>query len=250
MFSADDVFLDLTHSHTINIATDAELLADIPHQNDDVLPTDGEKLMFTADNRSMDVTRSHTVNMTSGSVLLPTGRKMDISVEKKNVSSLLPCLDPEFANFIASLSKPCDPSINLMVTKVTPACSEETNSSLAPVKTKRPDVDKENQVPTFIMRKSLNRSRKTGDSSYGSALCSDDGVSKDVTEAQTGHILGSTDDDDYDDDDPFQCLFPTQEMYSQYGKRVSQTAEMLKAKQQQCSKTLVSSDHKGEFLLI
>uniref|UniRef100_A0A3Q3KAG7 Knl1 C-terminal RWD domain-containing protein n=1 Tax=Monopterus albus TaxID=43700 RepID=A0A3Q3KAG7_MONAL len=245
MFSADDVFLDLTHSHTINIATDAELLADIPHQNDDVLPTDGEKLMFTADNRSMDVTRSHTVNMTSGSVLLPTGRKMDISVEKKNVSSLLPCLDPEFANFIASLSKPCDPSINLMVTKVTPACSEETNSSLAPVKTKRPDVDKENQVPTFIMRKSLNRSRKTGDSSYGSALCSDDGVSKDVTEAQTGHILGSTDDDDYDDDDPFQCLFPTQEMYSQYGKRVSQTAEMLKAKQQQCSKTLVSSDHKG-----
>ncbi|XP_070782456.1 outer kinetochore KNL1 complex subunit KNL1 [Enoplosus armatus] len=65
----------------------------------------------------------------------------------------------------------------------------------------------------------------------------------DMTEAQTGRIQGFTDDDD--DDDAFQCLFPTQEMYSHFDNtpRVSQTAE--KNKRQQSSKTLASSNSKA-----
>lgn len=217
MFSTDDAFMDMTHCHTINIANDAELLTDISLQNG-VLPTCGEKtVMFTADDGSMDMTLSRTLNMTSGSVSLPAGRNMDLSIEK--ISSTVPCLDPEFENFLASLSKPSGPSINPVITRMAPPAGhsfEATNGSLAQVKTQRADVDKENQAPTSVsavMEKSLTTSRRTGDSSLGSALYPED-----------------------DDDDAFQCLFPTQEMYSLAAKAT---------KQQQSSKTLASFNPKG-----
>ncbi|XP_044025456.1 kinetochore scaffold 1 isoform X2 [Siniperca chuatsi] len=248
MFSTDDAFMDMTHSHTINIAGDADLLADISLQNYNILPSSGEKtVMFTADDGSMDMTLSHTLNMLSGSTSLPTSRNMDLSVEKGNISSSVPCLDPGFENFLASLSKPGGPSVNPVITRMTPptgGSSEETNGSLAQIKTQRADVDKENQAPTSVsavMEKSLNTSRKIGESSYGSALYPEGDLSMGMTEAQTGRIQGFTDDDD-DDDDPFQCLFPTQEMYSHLDNRVSQTAQ--KTKQQQSSKPLASFNPK------
>ncbi len=219
MFSTDDAFMDMTHSHTINIANDAELLADISLQNG-VLPTSGEKtLMFAADDGSMDMTLSRTLNMTSGSASLPAGRNMDLSVEK--ISSSVPCLDPEFENFLASLSKPSGPSVNPGTTRVTPPAGrsfEETNASLAQIKTKRADVDKENQAPTSVsavMEKSLTTCRRIGESSYGSALCPEE---------------------EDDDDDAFRCLFPTQEMYSQAAETT---------KQQQSTKTLAPLNPKG-----
>ncbi|KAI3363664.1 hypothetical protein L3Q82_001283 [Scortum barcoo] len=215
MFSTDDAFMDMTHSHTINIANDAELLADVSPQNG-VLPTSEEKtVMFTVDDGSMDMTLNHTLSMTSRSFSLPAGRNMDLSVEK--ISSSVPCLDPEFENFLASLSKPGDPSINPALTKVTPPAgnsSEDANGSLAQTKTQTCDVDKENQAPASVlalMEKSLTTSRRTGDSSCRSALCPED--------------------KDDDDEDAFQCLFPTQEMYLQAAET---------AKQQQSSTTPAS----------
>ncbi|XP_028460214.1 uncharacterized protein knl1 [Perca flavescens] len=201
MFSADDEFMDMTHSHTINIAGDAELLADISLQNYDPLPSRREKTeMFTVNNASM----------------------------ARNICSSVPSLDPEFEKFLASHSKQSGPSSSPVITRTKPASgasSEEANRSLAQIKTQRADVDKENQAPSSVsavVEKSFNTSRKIGELSYGTALCPEDDLSMDMTKAQTESMLGFT------DDDPFQCLFPTQEMYSRFDNRVSQKAEKTK----------------------
>lgn len=243
MFSTDDAFMDMTNCHTINIANESVLPADISLQDYDVLPSSRERtVMSAADSRSMDNTSSRTVSMTNRSGSLPSGRNMDLSVEKNTLSSSLPCLDPEFEDFLASLSKSSCPLVNPVITKMTPTgtSSEVKNCSLAQIKTQMNDVDKENQVPasaSFALDKS-SLCRKICESSYRSVLCPEDDVSMDITEAQTGRIQGS------DDDDFFRCLFPTQEMYSQSDKRVSQTLE-VKSKQQQSSNMLSSPDPKG-----
>ncbi|CAK6975982.1 uncharacterized protein knl1 isoform X7 [Scomber scombrus] len=163
MLFSDDADMDMTHSHTINIANDKELLGD-------------KTMMFTADNASMDMTQSHTVNLTSGPESLSTGRNMDISL-----SSSVPGLDPGFKSFLASLSKPSGSSVNPVITRMTPTPGASSNSALAKVKTQRADVDKENQAPTSsIMERSQNKPR----TSYGGALCPED-----MTKAQTGRIF-------------------------------------------------------------
>ncbi|KAE8286724.1 hypothetical protein D5F01_LYC14671 [Larimichthys crocea] len=232
MFS-DDAFMDMTHSHTINIANDGELLADISLHNYDVLATRREKtVMFTADDGYKNKTLSHTV--TSG--------RMDLGAEIRNVSSSVPSMDPGFENFLASLSKPSAPSINPVMTRMTPpagASSGDAKGSLAQIKTQKAEVDKENQVPTSVsaaketLEKSLNTSRKISESS----LYPKDDVKADMSEAQTDRIRGLT-----DDNDPFQWLFPTQETHSHLDNRVSQTAQ--KTKPQQSSKTLASFNTK------
>nr|XP_046228296.1 kinetochore scaffold 1 isoform X2 [Scatophagus argus] len=238
MFSTDDAFMDMTHCQTINIANDAQLLPDISHQNYAVFPSSRDKtVMFTADEGSMDMTLSHTVNLTSGSVSLPTCRSTGLNAETRNISSSVPCLDPEFENFLASIFKPSHPGVNPVITSVTlpaGASSEETSSSQAQHKTQTDYVDKENQAPTSVsaaMEKSLNASRKTR--SYGSVLCQKDDVSMDMTVAHTGRIQGFT-----DDDGPCQG----QEVHSHPNSRVSQTTE--KTKQQQSSKMLASFNPK------
>ncbi|XP_058469554.1 uncharacterized protein knl1 isoform X2 [Solea solea] len=210
VFSSDDAFMDMTHSQTINFASYGEFLAD------DALPSGGEKMvMFAADDASMDMTLSHTVNLKNGTVSLP--RHMDLNVQKRNVPSTLPSLDPGFEDFLASLSKSGGPSSSATV---------ESNCSLAHIKEKKADVDKENRLPASVpsvMEKSLNASRKTGQASYESVLCPDDNVSMNLTEVQTGRILGFT-----GTDDPFQCLFPTEDMYVHTDRRVSQMTAMTK----------------------
>ncbi|XP_008276592.1 protein CASC5 [Stegastes partitus] len=245
MFSTEDAFMDMTHSHTINIASDSEILGDISLQNYGILPTGKEKRgMITVGDGFTDMTLSHTVNMTSGS--LTASRNMSLSEEKRNVSASLPCMDPGFENFLASLSKPSGPSINVTRMAASDGTSSgEASSSLAQIKTQRADVDKENQAPTCVsavLEKSLNNSRRIRESFYGSALCPKDDVTMDLTEAQTGRILGVND----DDDDPFQCLFPTQDMYAHFDKRVSPTAERMKTNQQQSSRTWGSADPKDK----
>ncbi|XP_005475132.1 uncharacterized protein knl1 [Oreochromis niloticus] len=192
MFSTEDAAMDMTQSHTINIA--ADIPEDIPLDNYDIFPVLGE-------NRLID---------DKATVLpLSTGRIVDVSTS-------LSCLDPGFENFLASLSKPGGQSTNAVnITMTLPAepSSEETKGSLVQIKTQRPNLDKENQVPVSVsalMEKTPHNTRKTGESSYRSALCPEDDVSMDMTEAQTGRILGVCD----DDDNPFQCLFPTQDMYT------------------------------------
>ncbi|XP_033991548.1 kinetochore scaffold 1 isoform X2 [Trematomus bernacchii] len=230
---SDNAFMDMTRSHTINIACDAELLENIPHQNYDVLPARGEKtFMFGARGASRDMTPSVPA-------LLPTSINFNSSVEKSNISSAMPLLHPGYENFHANLSKISGPSVNPLTTRTTPAAgtsSEKGNISMAQMKTVC--VEEENRVPTSaVKKKSLNTSRKIGDFSNGSAISPQDDISMDMTEAQTGRILRST-----DDDDPFQCFFPTQEMYSQLENRVPQTAG--KTKQQPISKTPASFNPK------
>uniref|UniRef100_A0A8D3CIU6 Knl1 C-terminal RWD domain-containing protein n=1 Tax=Scophthalmus maximus TaxID=52904 RepID=A0A8D3CIU6_SCOMX len=212
VFSTDDAFMDMTHSHSINFAT----YADISLHNCDALPTGREKtVVFAADDASMDLTLNHTIN---------TANK-DLSVEKRNVSSSVPSVDPGFENFLASLFKPGGPHSS---------STAETSSSLAHIKTQKTErVDKENWLPTSVsaaMDKSVGEFRKTGQSSHGSALCPEEDVSMNLTEVHTGRILGVN-----EDENPFHFLFPTQDMYAQADKRLSQTAEMGKSK----------SDHKA-----
>ncbi|XP_035474436.2 uncharacterized protein knl1 isoform X2 [Scophthalmus maximus] len=212
VFSTDDAFMDMTHSHSINFAT----YADISLHNCDALPTGREKtVVFAADDASMDLTLNHTIN---------TANK-DLSVEKRNVSSSVPSVDPGFENFLASLFKPGGPPSS---------STAETSSSLAHIKTQKTErVDKENWLPTSVsaaMDKSVGEFRKTGQSSHGSALCPEEDVSMNLTEVHTGRILGVN-----EDENPFHFLFPTQDMYAQADKRLSQTAEMGKSK----------SDHKA-----
>ncbi|XP_010791246.1 uncharacterized protein, partial [Notothenia coriiceps] len=227
---SDNEFMDMTQSQTIIIASDAELLESIPHQNHDVLPARGEKpFMFGARDASRDMTPSVPA-------LLPTSMNLNSTVEKSNISSAMPLLHPGYEN--VCFSKISGPSVNPLTTRTTPAAgtsSEKGSISMAQMKTVC--VDEENRVPTSAVKnKSLNTSRKIGDLSYGSAISPQDDLSMDMTEAQTGRILRST------DDDPFQCLFPTQEMYSQHENRAPQTAG--KTKQQPISKTPASFNPK------
>ncbi|KAM7367656.1 hypothetical protein PAMP_013941 [Pampus punctatissimus] len=231
LMTTNDAVMDMTHSHTINIANDEE---------GTIFSSSGGKIMmFSADDASMDMTASHAVNMTTGSELLSTGRNMDISL-----SSSVPGLDPGFKNFLASLSKPSGSSVNPVITRMTPTAGAssdatvDTNISLAKMKTQWAEVDKENQASS-VMEMSQNKPRNIVESSYGGALCPEDDISMDMTETQTGRIVGFA-----DDDDPFHCLFSTQEMYS-HSDRVAKSAENLKTSQQQSSKTQGSSDPKA-----
>ncbi|XP_074541813.1 uncharacterized protein knl1 isoform X2 [Halichoeres trimaculatus] len=228
LFSTEDASMDMTHCQTINIASEADVLEDIPLHNYHILPTGGEKMvMFTADGGSMD----KTINTPSGSAALPGSRNMDLRAEKKNTASLGLPLDPEFESFFASLSQPSRSSVNPVVprTSLPPgASSRVTNNSFSQLQTQQAGLDKENQAPSFVpdvFEKTMNASL---------ALFPDDDVSMDMTEAQTGRIQAFSD----NDDNPFQFLFPSQEMYSQNAGKESQTAEMNK---QQSRRTLPSS---------
>ncbi|KAK5852706.1 hypothetical protein PBY51_006554 [Eleginops maclovinus] len=237
MFS-NDAYMDMTRCHTINIASDADLLEDIPLQSYDVLPSRGDKtVMFSAHDASMDLTSSQTVKIASVPVSLPTSTSLNSRVEKRNTSSAMPLLDSGLENFMACLSKTSGPSFNPVTTRTMPAAgasSEKENRSMAQMRAIY--VDEENRVPTSAVK--LNTSRKIGDFFYGSEISPQDDLSMDMTEAQTGRILGPTD----DDDDPFQCLFPTQEMYSQHDRRAPQKAG--RTKQQPISKTSASFNPK------
>lgn len=208
MFSTDDAVMDLTQSHTINIANDADLLGDVPHHN--ILLTRGERRAAVDDvRRSAD---------TSQSASLSSHRNKD--------SELL--LDPDFENFLASLSKPSSSSTVKTVASTEPS-AEETKSETQ-------TVNKENQVPP-----SLKSRRSVGESLDRSVFWPAD-VNNHLTEARTEHTgRGGGDDDDDDCENPFQCLFPTQDMYAHCDSTSSQTSAMKLKKRQ----SLGLNDPKG-----
>lgn len=186
MFSSEEAVMDMTQSHTINIGL--EVPEDVPPENADISTTPS----------------------------VSTGRNVA-------VSAALPCLDPAFENFLASLSKPSVQSTNVRLTLPAGPSSEETNRSFAQVKTQRADLDKENQVPVCVsalMEKSLNNTRKIRESSYRSARCPEDDVSMDMTGVQAGRILGVCG----DDDNPFPWFFPTQDMHVHSQKKLQQSS--------------------------
>lgn len=60
-FTAEEAFMDVTQSHTVNIVSD---LGSHSRQNVDFLPGFGEKtIRFSVNDAAMDVTQSHTVNI-------------------------------------------------------------------------------------------------------------------------------------------------------------------------------------------
>lgn len=176
-----------------------------------------------------DVTLGHVANITSHSGSLPTNKSLDLNAEKRSISSSLPCLDPEFENFLASLFKPSE-----IATTMPPALasSEQTNGSLAQIKTLQADVDKETPA---VMEKSLNTFGKN-DQSYGSALNPKNDASMEITETGAAGIQGFPPPDDDDDGS-----FPKQRMFVDH--RVSQAAD--KTKQQPSNRMLVSFNPKG-----
>lgn len=140
-------------------------------------------IVFTAGDEFMDMTQSHTVNIASGS-LAPSKQKVDIALsleERKRETCGPPGLsasgsDRGFNNFLASLSKTSAPSGNPVIARVVPPTAAST--------------------------------RSFGESFNGGAICPENDVSMDMTEAHTGRIVGLT-----GSDDPFKFLFPTQDMY-------------------------------------
>lgn len=237
MFSSDDAFMDITQSHTIGISKDVEVPADISLGDYDVLVDSTERAMtFAADKRSVDMPLSVMKDMADGSAAQPAG----INMEKK--TSSVPCFDLVFEDLIASLSKSNGPRGNVVNTTITPggASSEVAKSSLVQNTTQLAGVDKENQVSASAAAALENSlvSRNTGQLCFRSSDDPEDNPSTNITEAPTGCALGST------DDDFFQCIFPTQEMYSKFDKKISLMSEM-KSKQPQRSMMLSSTDIKG-----
>ncbi|XP_061560667.1 kinetochore scaffold 1 isoform X5 [Phycodurus eques] len=161
MYCEDDGFMEMTQSHTINIANNEGCLVDSPQKNRTTLLYCGKKtVMSSADSKSLDMSQRYNTNVTRGWLSESHGSNV-----KHSEATL------------------------------------ETNMSQ--IKTQKVDVNKENQTPTSVyseMGKSPNNARNIG-------LSQD----MDLTVTHTSHITGLTD----DADDPFQCLFPTQEMYSQ-----------------------------------
>lgn len=190
--------MDITHNHTTHISSNAELFGE------------GKVIDLIT-----DVPPSHSVQAANKSSPLLIDKKAHSCMEKRTLSTTVPFMDPDFKNFLLSLAKPSSCTTNDVLTGIKPS-SETKKSSSSTSETQSSDVDKENQVP-----KSLNGRRSIGEAFRGSALHPEDDACMDMTEAQTGHTL-------LDDDDPFQCLFPSQEMYKNSERTASQAREMTK----------------------
>ncbi|KAM4529255.1 uncharacterized protein V3H82_027441 [Fundulus diaphanus] len=207
LFCAEDAVMDLTHSHSINLNIGAELLGDLSHENFNLIHSGGEGNDIEV---FRDVASSHSVQATNP------------STEKRPPAHTMSHLDPDFKSFLLSLSKPSASSTSAVLTGMTALAgpsSDETKSSSGKSETQTSDVDKENQVPN-----SLSSSRKSGEAFSGSAFHPEVYLSMDLTEAQTGHILGVA-----ADEDPFQCLFPTQDMYEMSNRRESDNLKANKS---------------------
>ncbi|CAN9507954.1 unnamed protein product [Ophioblennius macclurei] len=203
VFSAHESSMDMTQSHTINIAADE----DRSFHNDDPFPT------FPVNSLSADKTHNLSGGVAGlGSVSLFPGRKLDVSAS-------LQSLDTEFENFLASLSKPADPSLDAAVARGMPPLGPSSEDKNRPIAQRNSvDVDEEKQTPPFVPI----TTGKTGRKSAG--LYPED----EAAEAQTGD----------DAADPFNWLFPSEDMYANHGRRVSQSSERVKTAQQQSRKSV------------
>ncbi|XP_054618637.1 kinetochore scaffold 1 isoform X2 [Dunckerocampus dactyliophorus] len=187
IYCVDDGIMDMTQSHTINI--DVDYLVDTPQKNNFNLFQSGEStVMPSEDCGSMGMSLSHNVDMARGFDFPSSCRNTDFSLP---VSSF----DPTLTIFPSGLSKPTGLNVKLSDATV--------DTNLSQTKTQKVNVDKENHVPS-----SVKNTGNVRESSRGCALSQDDDVNMDMTHNRP--VKGLTD----DNDNPFQCLFPSQEMYS------------------------------------
>ncbi|KAI9531515.1 hypothetical protein NQZ68_040362 [Dissostichus eleginoides] len=204
-FSANDAAKDVTRSRTVNISTDFEPTS---YQNVESLPACGEKTVkFNATDAAMDVTQFLPVNIASNSEsdphrphresnILSTNENRDFPLSAKKMQRPLRnrsahVLDNGFKNTLSIKS-----GANAVNTGDVAAAAglQETVNTNGPLRKQKPNVDNENEAPGFIsavMEKPVNKTM-TEDPQ--------DDVSMDMTEAQTGSILGLT-----CTDEPPQC---------------------------------------------
>lgn len=153
MFSAEDAFMDMTHSQTINISRDADHLTD-------PLPAKDMNVLFHADSGALGVTPKTNESL-FGSKPPPSSRSADPMSDIRSICSKVPSLDPGFENFLAGLFKSNSPA------------STDAEVGVASEETLKTGVDKENQAPQLVRaltEGSLNASRKRDSSRYGSVM--------------------------------------------------------------------------------
>ena len=167
--------MDVTRSHTVNIGTD------FSHKHSGSLSSKDKTIRFNVQDAGMDMTQCLTVNIANnlGSDSIHLTEKKQESEKRgplRDRSSSAHGLDPE------------------------------SNSFLTSVPSGEPGIERKTAAPFSNMR----------DSSDGGTLCPEDDVSMDMdmemTEAQTGRIVGMT-----HTDEPLQSLFPPQDIYPQSG---------------------------------
>ncbi|XP_056872223.1 uncharacterized protein knl1 isoform X1 [Takifugu flavidus] len=185
MFSAEDAFMDMTRSQTIDISRNADRLTDASPQGCDAFPPKDMNLLFHADSGAMGVTPK-TNESIFGSKPLPTSRSADPMSDIRSICSKVPSLDPGFENFLAGLFKSNGP----------PRTDAEV--SVASEEPRITGVDKENQAPQSVREGSLNASRKRDSSRYGSvmteavhAFADDDCSSSQLKQQQSGGTAAS-----------------------------------------------------------
>ncbi|KAJ4929046.1 hypothetical protein JOQ06_004667 [Pogonophryne albipinna] len=204
-FSANDAAKDVTRSRTVNISTDFEPKS---YQNVESLPACGEKTVkFNATDAAMDVTQFLAVNIASNSEsdphlphresnILSTNENRDFPLSAKKTQRPLRnrsahVLDNRFKNTLSIKS-----GANAVNTGEVAAAAglQETVNTNGPLRKQKPNVDTDNEAPGFIsavIEKQVNKTM-TEDPQ--------DDVSIDMSEAQTGSILGQT-----CTDEPPQC---------------------------------------------
>nr|XP_057913685.1 kinetochore scaffold 1 isoform X2 [Doryrhamphus excisus] len=190
-------------------------------QNEKVISdTDfGEKtVMYCADDGIMDMTQSHTINI-DVDYLVDTPQKNSFNVFQSGETTVMPSadcnghnvnmargLDFPFSGRNTDFNLPVssfDPTSTIFPASLSKPTGLNVDTNLSQTKTQKFNVDIKNQVPS-----SVKNTGNVRESFRGSALSQDDDV------VDTCRVTGLTD----DNDDPFQCLFPSQEMYSQSDK--------------------------------
>lgn len=148
--------MDMTHSQTINITNNAELLTDMSIQSNDVFPTKENNGFFDADNAAMGVTSKETPP-------LPTSRSTGPMSDITSKSSTGTGVDPGFENFLAGLFKSSDPHSKPTEVTVAGISSEQTQTA---------ELVKENQAPSLVrpvMEGSVSATRTIDTPLYRSA---------------------------------------------------------------------------------
>ncbi|XP_024146622.1 kinetochore scaffold 1 isoform X3 [Oryzias melastigma] len=211
VFSSEDAVMDMTHSHTINISGDADLLGET----------------YLSD-------RIVEAGLPDLSVNMMTSRSTDFSGQKGSLSAVASSLDPGFEDFLASLSQQSNSSAG---TAFAGPPRQSFGNVVGLSKTQR--VEK--QLPGLE-----NSKKKLSVGFGGSMACPEVGMSAEefLTEPQTGHSLGARDKDDL-----FQCLFPTLDMFAEKKGASQQTNRDMHSASPLRQKHGVSSAAKGQKTL-
>ncbi|XP_061668337.1 uncharacterized protein knl1 isoform X2 [Syngnathoides biaculeatus] len=222
IYCEDDGFMEMTQSHTINIAINEGCLVDSPQKNRTTFVFGGKKTVMASPNsKSLDMSPRYNANVTRGTEVPVPG-----SVTDFKVISSLPNFDPSCNNMFCSLSESHVSNVKFS--------EPSLHTNMSQVKTPNQDGNKENQTPSSLyseMGKLVNKARNIG-------LYQD----MDLTATHTSPIAELTG----DADDPFQCLFPTQEMYSQSDSTL-QAMDNTKSLQRQTSMAAGSYNPKVAF---